>query len=74
MSNTALSRTRSQAEIQESSGTTVSAEIDKVVLVGIAAFTGVLGLWSLACVVSAMYQAGGPLQLVGEYFKALAGM
>lgn len=74
MSDTVLSKTRSQAGIQDTSRTTVSAEIDKVFIVGAAAFAGVLGLWSIACLASAMFQAGGPLQLVGEYFKALAGM
>ncbi len=74
MSDTALTKTRSQAGVLDNSRTTVSAEIDKVVIVGVAAFTGVVGLWSVACLMSAMFQAGGPLQLVGGYFKALAGM
>lgn len=74
MSNIALSKTRSQAGVQDDSRTTVSAEIDKVILIGIAAFTGIIGLWSVACLVSAMFQAGGPFQLAGQYFKALTGM
>ncbi len=74
MSDTALTKMRSQAGVLDNSRTTVSAEIDKVVIVGVAAFTGVVGLWSVACLMSAMFQAGGPLQLVGGYFKALAGM
>ncbi len=74
MNETVLSKTRSQAGSQDTSKTTISAEIDKVIIVGVAAFAGVLGLWSIACLASAMFQAGGPLQLVGQYFKALAGM
>lgn len=74
MSDTALIKTRSQVGILDNSSTAVSSEIDKVVIVGVAAFTGVVGLWSVACLMSAMFQAGGPLQLVGGYFKALAGM
>jgi len=74
MGDTTLTKTRSQAEVQETGRTNVSAEIDKVLIVGVAAFTGVVGLWSVACLMSAMLQAGGPLQLVGAYFKALAGI
>ena len=74
MSDTALTKTRSQSGVQDKSKTTVSAEIDKVVIVSVAAFTGIIGLWSVACLMSAMFQAGGPLQLIGAYFKALTGM
>jgi len=31
-------------------------------------------LWSGACIVSAMFQAGGPFQLVAGWFKAVSGM
>ena len=76
MSDTILTKQQSQAGIQADTKTTVSvsAEIDKIVVVSIAAFTGVVGLWSVTCLMSAMFQAGGPLQLAGGYFKALAGM
>ncbi|MBU1140401.1 MAG: hypothetical protein KKD01_13665 [Proteobacteria bacterium] len=74
MSETILSKERSQAGIQENSTATVSTEIDKLIIGTIAAFTGIVGLWSVACLMSAMFQAGGPLQLVAGYFKALAGM
>ncbi len=52
----------------------ISTEIDKVILGSVAAFVGVVALWSVAALTSAMFQAGGPLQLAGSYFKALAGM
>jgi len=74
MRDTILIKQQSQVGIQDKSKTTVSAEIDKVVIGSIAAFTGVVGLWSVACLMSAMFQAGGPVQLAAGYFKALAGM
>jgi hypothetical protein len=74
MTDTLLTKQQSQTGTLESTKTTVSAEIDKVIVGSIAAFTGIVGLWSVACLMSAMFQAGGPLQLAAGYFKALAGM
>jgi len=74
MNDTALTKVQGQVGVQDASGTTVSTEVDKVIIGSIAAFTGVIGLWSVACLTSAMFQAGGPLQLIAGYFKALAGM
>ncbi len=74
MSDTILTKQKSQAGIQADTKTTVSTEVDKVIIGSIAAFAGVVGLWSVACLMSAMFQAGGPLQLAAGYFKALAGM
>ncbi len=72
--NDTLTKVQAQVGVQDASGTTVSTEVDKVIIGSIAAFTGVIGLWSVACLMSAMFQAGGPLQLITGYFKALAGM
>lgn len=74
MQETVLSKEQSKSTVQENSTTTVSSEVDKVIIGSIAAFAGLVGLWSLACLASAMFQAGGPLQLVGGWFKAVSGM
>jgi hypothetical protein len=74
MGDTVLSNQKSRVESLDQTRTTVSTEIDKVIIGSIAAFTGVVGLWSVACLMSAMFQAGGPIGLAGGYFKALAGM
>ncbi len=68
------SKQKTRSTVQENTTTTVSTEIDKVIIGSIAAFAGLVGLWSLACIGSAMFQAGGPLQLVGGWFKAVSGM
>ena len=65
---------RDKPTVQESANTNVSTEVDKVIIVTIAAFAGLIGVWSVACLVSAMVQAGGPLQLIGGWFKAVSGM
>lgn len=74
MSDTAITKVRDQVEVQDRSKTTVSAEVDKVIIGSVAAFTGVVGLWSIACLMSAMFQAGGPLGLIKGWFSALSGM
>ena len=74
MQDTVLSKKKSESTVQEDTRTTVSTEVDKVIIGSIAAFAGIVGLWSLACLASAMFQAGGPLQLVGGWFKAVSGM
>jgi len=71
---TALSRQKSKTTTRENTKTTVSVEVDKVIIGTIAAFAGLIGIWSLACIGSAMFQAGGPLQLIGGWFKAVSGM
>jgi len=74
MSERVLTKQQSQGRVQDRSQTTVSAEIDKVVIGTVAAFTGIVGLWVVACLGVAMYQAGGPLQLIGGWFKAVIGL
>jgi hypothetical protein len=74
MSDRTITKVRDQVEVQDKSQTTVSAEVDKVIIGSVAAFAGVVGLWSIACILSAMFQAGGPLELVKGWFSALSGM
>ena len=67
---------RNQGRVQENSRVDASTEvvIDKVVILSVAAFSALVGLWALACLGSAMYQAGGPIQLVSGWFRAVTGM
>ena len=73
MQETTLSKQKDRIEVQDKA-TTVSSEIDKVVVGSIAAFAGLVGLWSIVCLGSAMFQAGGPLQLFKGWFSAISGM
>ncbi|AGF78753.1 hypothetical protein UWK_02212 [Desulfocapsa sulfexigens DSM 10523] len=74
MDDTVLTKQKSKSTVQDSTTSSVSTEIDKVIIGSIAAFAGVVGLWSIACLASAMFQAGGPLQLAGGWLKAVSGM
>ncbi len=74
MQETTLSKQKNRVEVEGNVTTTVSSEIDKVVVGSIAAFAGLVGLWSIVCLGSAMFQAGGPLQLFKGWFSALSGM
>ena len=74
MQETVLSKQKTKSTVQQDSSTAVSAEVDKVIIGSIAAFAGLVGLWSVACLASAMFQAGGPLQLAGGWLKAVSGM
>ena len=76
MSDRILVAERDQSKVQETSRTDVSTEVvvDKLVINSVAAFAGIIGLWALACLGSAMYQAGGPIQLIRGWFRAVTGM
>ena len=73
MSETSV-RTHEQENCLIQDNANVEAEVNKVAAGAISAFGAVIGLWSLACLVSAMVQAGGPAQLAGSWFKAVLGM
>ncbi len=74
MSETVRAKEINRTIAQQDTKTSVSTEVDKVIIVSIAAFAGLVGLWSVACLVSAMIQAGGPLQLAAGWFRAVSGM
>jgi hypothetical protein len=74
MSDTVRTKEINEAISQQGAETAVSTEVDKVVVGSIFAFTGLAGLWSVACLVSAMVQAGGPLQLAAGWVKAVSGV
>lgn len=74
MSATTLTKQQTQARTNDQTKSSVSAEIDKVIIGSFAAFTGLVGLWSVACLMSALYQAGGPFKLAVAYVKAFGGM
>ncbi len=73
MEDTVLVKEKSGSRASVDSKTTVSAEVDKVIIGSYIVLASVVGLWVVACLVSAMIQAGGPIQLLIGYFQALAG-
>ena len=76
MSDRTFIAERNESKSRENSltDTSVGAEVDKIVIRSVLAFAGVVGLWVTACIASAMYHAGGPIQLVRSWFGAVTGM
>lgn len=68
------------ARLQQRTGTkvsekgSVSAEVSKVSMTFVAILGTAVGLWSLACIVGGLVASGGPLNLVGDWLKAVTGM
>ncbi len=52
---------------------TISKEVDKVIIGTIAAMGSLIGMWSVACLVSATYQAGGIMPLFMGWISAVSG-
>lgn len=52
----------------------VSTEVSKVSITFVAILGGAVGVWSLACIVGGLIASGGPLQFVGDWFRAVSGM
>ncbi|EKD40353.1 MAG: hypothetical protein ACD_75C00079G0004 [uncultured bacterium] len=52
----------------------VSTEVSKVSITFVAILGVAVGVWSLACIVGGLIASGGPLQFVGDWFRAVSGM
>jgi hypothetical protein len=52
----------------------VSTEVSKVSITFVAILGVAVGLWSLACIIGGLAASGGPLNLVGDWVKAVTGM
>ena len=74
MQDTVRIKQKNEVRVQENTKTNVSTEIDKVILGSIAAFAGLVGIWSISCLVGAMITYGGPWELVKGWFRAVSGM
>lgn len=69
MKTTTLTKTRTRARAH----TAEKSEISKKALTAMAVPSALAGIWSVACLVSAMVSSGGPLGLVKEWVQAVAG-
>ncbi len=72
MQNQAITKTKAQTSVHEIEHT--DSELYKVGMYGTAAFAGVIGVWGMVCMASALMQAGGPLQMAKQFFQAVTGM
>ena len=72
MSNGTKIRQKTSTQVTEKSS--VSTEVSKVSIVLVAIMAVAVGAWSLACIVGGLAASGGPLNLVGDWLKAVTGM
>lgn len=74
MSDRTLVAEQSKGRVHVDTDASTEVAVYKVVIRTVAAFAGLIGIWAFACLGSAMYQAGGPIQLVRGWFSAVTGM
>ncbi len=72
MKNTMQVQQKNKVDASEMTG--VGTEVSKVSVTVVAVFGVFVGLWSLASLVGGLVASGGPLALVGNWFKAVSGM
>jgi len=71
MENTAITKQQVKATTHETAST--DSELYKLGTYITAAFTGVIGIWSLICLSSSLISNGGPIALVKSMFSAITG-
>ncbi|MDW7774100.1 MAG: hypothetical protein SCH71_14535 [Desulfobulbaceae bacterium] len=52
----------------------VTTEISKAGIYTVGVVSALIGIWGFAAFVGGMIASGGPLSLVGNWFKAVAGL
>lgn len=67
-------KTERRAVVNAGEKSSVSTEISKTTLVVVSILGATVGLWSFACLVGGLVASGGPLQLAGNWLKAVTGM
>lgn len=71
MKDTAVN-TRTKVRTQENVSATTEASRVGIYTLGIVSLA--IGLWGFAALVGGLVASGGPLSLVGNWFKAVAGL
>lgn len=64
----------SKSGINAQSEVKIESQIHNVGLIVIGISACAIGLWAVASLVAGMIASGGPLALVGDWFKAVFGM
>lgn len=63
-----------RTRIRTGEKTSTATEISRAGMYTIGIASAVIGLWGFACFVGGLIASGGPLSLIGSWFKAVAGM
>ena len=53
---------------------TSTSEVSKAGMYTVGVASALIGIWGLACFVGGLVASGGPLSLVGNWFKSVTGM
>ena len=72
MQDQAIASTKTQTSVHEIEHT--DSELYKVGMYGTAAFAGLIGVWGMVCLASALMQVGGPIEMAKQFFQAVTGM
>ena len=67
---TVYARTRVRTNEKAAAAT----EISKTGMYTVAIVSALIGIWGFACFVGGIVASGGPLSLIGNWFKAVGGM
>jgi hypothetical protein len=67
-------RIKRREGIKVTDKSSVSTEVSKVSITFVAILGVAVGLWSVACIIGGLAASGGPLNLVGDWVKAVTGM
>jgi len=65
---------RKKAATRAAERGSATTEVSKVTITFVAILGVSVGLWSLACIIGGLAASGGPLNLVGDWVKAVTGM
>jgi hypothetical protein len=64
---------KTREKTREATGTAIdSVSRGSIITMGVA--SALVGLWAVACLVSAMIGSGGPIALIKSWFGAVSGM
>jgi len=68
------SRVYARTRVRSGELASTATEISKAGMYTVGIASAVIGLWGFACFVGGLVASGGPLALIGNWFKAVAGM
>jgi hypothetical protein len=63
-----------KTRVRTGAKTSAATEISRAGMYTVGIASAVIGLWGFACFVGGMVASGGPLSLIANWFKAVAGM
>lgn len=61
-------------QVRVGSKADAATEISKAGMYTVGIASALIGIWGLACFVGGLVASGGPLALVGNWFKAVTGI